>query len=133
MFSVGNYLDKVLPACSWSLVASLGAFPLVSSGNSNEDSMCRDSAIGSLQFVQAWCHLALFLVAGPVLFLCLPCLSQSELGGGRSGTPAFQLSSCSLYRCRTRPLSLPAVLLSVCTAWWGGHMVLASMLSPFLN
>eukprot|EP00983_Pelagomonas_calceolata_P058016 1145328-Pelagomonas_calceolata.AAC.1 len=27
-------------------------------------------------------HPALFLVAGPVFFLCLPCLSQSELGGG---------------------------------------------------
>eukprot|EP00983_Pelagomonas_calceolata_P059338 1145873-Pelagomonas_calceolata.AAC.3 len=29
-------------------------------------------------------HLALFLVAGPVLFTCLPCFSQSELVAGWS-------------------------------------------------
>eukprot|EP00983_Pelagomonas_calceolata_P124076 1161070-Pelagomonas_calceolata.AAC.9 len=40
----------------------------------------------------------------------------------RSGTPVFQLSSCSLSRCWIRPFSLPAVLLSVWTCK-GGHVL----------
>eukprot|EP00983_Pelagomonas_calceolata_P085703 1156612-Pelagomonas_calceolata.AAC.5 len=42
-------------------------------------------AIEGLELQSFGFHLALFLIAGPVFFLCLPCFSQSDYVGGSCG------------------------------------------------
>eukprot|EP00983_Pelagomonas_calceolata_P077137 1153747-Pelagomonas_calceolata.AAC.1 len=39
-------------------------------------------AVEGLELQSFSYHLVLFLLAGPIFFLCLPCFSQSELRGG---------------------------------------------------